>query len=242
MALIDFHAHILPGVDDGAADIEETRKLLLSQKQQGIETVVATPHYLKHTSITEFIKKRDAALDLVKNEITENIPNIIPGAEVELFYGLSTHKRNLERLCIGDTNYILIELPFEFWNEWIYEELYQLSVKHKLRPIIAHLDRYITTVRNIKFVEKLLKKDVLIQVNAGALLNFSSRSIVKAFLKRDAFTVLGSDCHNSTDRKCEIEKACRMIEKKFGADVLNRILKNGERIVNNQPIYRDSQE
>lgn len=242
MARIDFHAHILPGIDDGAADINETRKLLLSQKEQGIDTVVATPHYLKHTSITEFVKKRDAALELVKREITEPIPNIVPGAEVELFYGFSKHKRNLERLCIGNTNYILIELPFEFWNEWIYEELYQLSVKHKLRPIVAHLDRYITTIRNISFVEKLLKKDVLIQINAGALLNFSSRNIVKAFLKRDAFTVIGSDCHNSVDRKCEIEKACRVIEKKFGTDVLNRIHENGERILNNQAVYRDSQE
>ena len=239
--MIDFHAHILPGIDDGAADLEEARKLLVSQKQQGIETVVATPHYLMHASITEFIKMRDAALELVKREICEDIPKIIPAAEVALYYGF-TKKRHLEQLCIAGTNYILVELPFEFWNEWIYEELCQLSVKHKLRPIIAHLDRYITTTRNLNFVDKIIKSDALIQINAGALLNFSSRSIVKAFLKRDAFTVLGSDCHNTQNRKCEFLKACEMIKKKFGEDVLNRILENGEKVLQNKPIYRDAIE
>ena len=238
MDLIDFHAHVLPGIDDGAKDIEEARKLLVSQKEQGIRAVVATPHYLKHTSISEFVKKRDEALELVKQEIKEEIPEIIPAAEVELYYGF-TGKRNLERLCIAGTNYILIELPFEYWNEWIYEELYQLSAKHKLRPIIAHLDRYITTTRNLKFVDKIIKSDVLIQVNAGALLGFSSRSIVKSFKKRNAFTILGSDCHNSQNRKCEYLKACRKIKKSFGEDVLNEILENGEKVLQNKPIYRD---
>lgn len=239
--MIDFHAHILPGIDDGAADLEEARKLLVSQKQQGIETVVATPHCMMHASITDFIKARDAALELVKREICEDIPKIIPAAEVQLHYGF-TKRKHLEQLCIAGTNCILVELPYDFWNEWIYEELYQLSAKHKLRPIIAHLDRYITTTRNLKFVDKIIKSDALIQVNAGALLRFSSRSIVKAFLKRDAFTVLGSDCHNTQNRKCEFLKACEMIKKKFGEDVLNQILKNGEKVLQNKPIHRDAIE
>lgn len=237
MRMIDFHAHILPGIDDGAADISVSRELLLSQKEQGIEAVVATPHYLKHTSISDFIRRRDDALELVKKEIYEDIPEIIPAAEVELYYGFSK-RRYLERLCIQGTNYILIELPFEYWNEWIYEELYQLSAKHKLRPIIAHLDRYITTPRNLKFVDKIMRSDVLIQVNAPALLKMTSRSIIKAFLKRDAFTVLGSDCHNNGDRNCQYRKACQMIERKYGKNVLQEILQNGENILNNLPIYR----
>ncbi len=237
MRLIDFHAHILPGIDDGAADLSESKKLLFSQKEQGIDAVVATPHYLKHTSISDFVQRRDEALELVRREIPDGIPEIIPAAEVELFYGFSG-KQHLERLCIQGTNYIMIELPFEYWNEWIYEELYQLSAKHKLRPIIAHLDRYITTPRNLKFVDKIMRSDVLIQVNATALLKIASRSIVKAFLKRDAFTILGSDCHNNRDRSCQFLKACQMIEKKYGEDVLHEIFQNGENILNNMPVYR----
>ncbi|MBQ9915509.1 MAG: hypothetical protein IJO50_05120, partial [Clostridia bacterium] len=61
--MIDFHAHVLPGIDDGAKDIHEAHQLLLSQKNQGIDTVVATSHCLANESITDFVGRRNAAYE-----------------------------------------------------------------------------------------------------------------------------------------------------------------------------------
>lgn len=236
MEIIDFHAHVLPGIDDGAMNLEESRQLLLSQKEQGIDTVIATPHCLKHISVTEFADKRDAALERVQREFGADVPRIIPGAEVALFYGLS-EREDLRKACISGTDYILIEPPMEHWNNWIYEEIYKISIKHHLRPIIAHLDRYIDKAAQMKKIEKLLEMDVIIQINAEALLHFSSRRIVKKIWERKGFFLLGSDCHNMSNRKCEYEKACHAIQKHFGHDALDLILSCGEKIINNKLIY-----
>ena len=237
MQLIDFHTHLLPGIDDGASNIEESRAILLSQKAQGIQTVVATPHYLKHSSITKFIEERDAALQLVEREIQDDIPRIVPAAEVELYYGLSK-RRNLQRLCIQDTNYILVEPPMEYWNSWVYEEIYALSIQHGLRPIIAHLDRYVLDKKNSKHIEKILNMEVLIQINAGALLNFFGRRTVKKFWKYDGVTVLGSDCHDMSERRCELQRACLAFQKMFGEKALHSIMENGNKILGNEPVFR----
>ncbi len=235
--IVDFHAHVLPGIDDGAADLEESRKLLVSQKKQGIDTVVATPHFFKHSSIRRFVAKRDAALQLVQKEIKEEIPEVIPGAEVQFYCGLSERQR-LRQLCIGDTDYILVEMPFSYWNDWYYDELDNLWSRQGVRPIIAHLDRYADTPEKIKNFRKLFDKDVLIQINSEALLHFFSRQVVKKFLRLDAFTVLGSDCHDSQVRTCTLKSACGVIKKKFGLDVLEQLMHNADAILHNQPVER----
>ena len=213
MPLIDFHAHVLPGLDDGAANLEESRQLLLSQKSQGVEMVVATPHRYRGDSIDDFISRRDAALEKIRENIHEDIPTIIPGAEVALYMGLS-EEPDLRRLCIGDTDYILIEMPFFYWNQWDYQELYNISAIHGIKPIIAHLDRYITSVGKVKTFEKLFSYNVLIQINADALLHFFSFHIVKRLWQFNAVTIFGSDCHNMKERYPNLSAGRKALQKK----------------------------
>ncbi len=237
MQLIDFHAHILPGVDDGAANLEETRLLLKSQKDQGVQKVVATPHYNQNCSIDAFVADRDAALHNVRESITEEIPQIIPAAEVLLYHGLSKEP-DLRKLCIENTNYILIEMPYFYWNPWDYEELYQLMVRHGVYPIIAHLDRYANTLRDVNNFNKLFEQNVLVQINSDSLLHLNSFRIVKSLWEQDRFTVLGSDAHHNKTRPCTLQQACNKIVKKFGVNTLERIMKNAEDILNNKPILK----
>lgn len=238
MHLIDFHAHVLPGIDDGAQDVEEARSLLLSQKEQGIQTVIATPHRYQEQPIAEFVANRQRALQQLSQGIAEEIPAIVPAAEVELYCGLSKEK-DLRQLCIGDTDYILIEMPFFFWNSWYYDELEQLRCEHGVRPVIAHLERYAKTPAEAdETFSKLLQTDALVQINASALLHFSSFRVVKHLYKLNAFTVLGSDCHNSIGRPCRFEEAIKKIEKKFGSVFLQKLLLNAEDILNNQYVER----
>ena len=69
MRLIDIHSHILPEMDDGAKNIEESKKLLKMLKDQGIDLVVATPHfYPMDMNLEDFIEKRRAKIEYLENE------------------------------------------------------------------------------------------------------------------------------------------------------------------------------
>lgn len=231
--MIDFHTHVLPGIDDGAANFEETKQLLLSQKNQNIEIVVATPHYNHECPIEKFVDHRDSSLSYVRKKIDVDIPEIVPAAEVALYTGLS-EEPDLKRLCIGETDYILIEMPYFYWNSWYYDELYRLVNNRGVHPIIAHLERYASMPGQVSRFNKLLEQDVLVQINASSLLKFFPRQVVKELWSKNAVSVLGSDCHDPKSRPCTISAACRVILRKFGADGLEKMMSNAEAILENK--------
>ena len=116
--MIDFHSHILPGIDDGSKDVAESLAMLSALKEQGVDTVVATPHfYANHHSVEEFLRRRQKAMDRLSAELSEGAPTIVLGAEVRYYEGIS-HLQNLESLCIGDSKLLLLEMPFYKWTEY----------------------------------------------------------------------------------------------------------------------------
>lgn len=235
--MIDFHAHILPGIDDGAKDTEQALALLQDQAAQGIDTVVATPHYLSDISVAEFAQRRTAALTRLQGLLPEGAPRIVPAAEVGLFYGISGVE-DLTPLCIENTDYMLVEMPYARWSGWEYTELSNLISRRGITPVIAHLDRYVQKSGDFKSLKQLLGMEVLVQINASALLSFSGRGTVKRFLKENAFTVLGSDCHHPKHRPCRLGEACEAFQKKWGGQALSTILQNAEAILENRRVER----
>ncbi|MBE7010142.1 MAG: hypothetical protein E7418_01470 [Ruminococcaceae bacterium] len=227
--MIDFHAHVLPGLDDGAEDVQEAISLLLSQKEQGVETVIATPHYMGKMTIQEFLDRRQTSLERLLLKMPEAAPRVIPAAEVGLFYGISGVE-NIEALCVAGTPYMLIEMPQAEWSSWVFEELQHLTAKG-IRPIIAHLDRYMHLSKEVK---KLLGMPVILQVNAGAICNLRGRRCVSKLLKAGKSFILGSDCHHTIKRPCRLQEACHVIEKKWGKILLCEILKKGETLLHSE--------
>ena len=116
----DYHSHILPKIDDGAKDVEMSMKMLEILKTQGIERVIATPHFYLHKqkSVSDFLRKRDNALKKIDSSPLE----IVTGAEVAIEHGLSEVK-DIEKLAITGTNLILLEFPYLHFAEWMIEEI-----------------------------------------------------------------------------------------------------------------------
>lgn len=224
--MIDFHSHVLPELDDGAKCTEEAVLLLLSQKEQGIHTVIATPHYTGRTSVEEFLCRRKRSLVRLLNKLPESAPRIIPAAEVGLFYGLSGID-DLFSLCIDGTHVMLIEMPFFYWDEWVYEEISKL-IERGVQPVLAHLDRYMHMRNEVK---KLLLMDVSVQINAEAFCKFKKRFAARKILSFEKKVVLGSDCHDAAYRPCRFREACEVIQKKWGENTLEVILKNAEHMI-----------
>ncbi|MBE7022229.1 MAG: hypothetical protein E7414_03315 [Ruminococcaceae bacterium] len=235
--MIDFHAHVLSGIDDGPRNIEQSLALLQSQAAQGIDTVIATPHYLSDVSILDFVKSRDAALALLRESLPEDAPRIIPATEVGLFYGMSGVE-DISLLCIENTDYMLIEMPHARWSGWEYIELSNLISRRGITPVLAHLDRYVQKIGDFNGIRQLLNMGIPVQINASALLSFSGRGTVKRFLKRHAVMVLGSDCHHPKHRPCRLAAACRAFQKKWGEQELINLQMNAEAILKNHRVEK----
>lgn len=193
----DYHSHILPKIDDGAKDVGMSMKMLEILKTQGIERVIATPHFYFHKqkSVSDFLRKRDNALKKIDSSPLE----IVTGAEVAIEHGLSEVK-DIEKLAITGTNLILLEFPYSHFAEWMIEEIHNVTYEHNLKPIIAHVHRYIPYY-NKSDMEQILKIDAIFQVNNEALRIFKEKRLMKKLLKNDFPVVFGSDCHNLSSRK-----------------------------------------
>ncbi len=231
--MIDFHSHILPGIDDGASNIEISLEMLRLSIASGVDTVVATSHcYPVDTNdAMVFLEKRDAAFNILSSAIAsskERLPSIIRGAEVHFAKGLSKLK-SIDKLCIENTEYLLLELPYKKWTDDVYEEIYHIT-RLGLKPILAHLDRYIGQEKQFS---ELLSLNVLCQINASAFFDKKLRKKALNLFSNDAIHVIGSDMHNLTNRPPNLAEAYDIIEKKFGWEYVDFLKQNSKRITQN---------
>ena len=231
--MVDFHTHILPGMDDGAQDVEVAAKMLLLSKTQGVDTIVATPHFnASMESLESFLERRDKCFRELVAYVEENgldVPKIVLGAEVafckEVLY------LDIKKLCIENTDAVLIELPFVFLNGWIYNELYRISMEYKIDIILAHVERYVGVRDDFSMIEPFFDLDMYIQVNAESFIDRRMKKTMRKMIKEKRIDLLGTDCHNLKKRSPNMDKAYKYIEKKYGEHLIKKIEQNSEKIL-----------
>lgn len=223
--VIDFHSHILPGIDDGSASVEESIAMLHLEAEQGIRHMVATPHfYPRYESPDQFLEKRDRAEERLRRAMARytGLPQISVGAEVYFFRGIS-ESEILPRLTIREKNCILIEMPPAPWPEEAYRELEDIWGKWGITPIVAHIDRYIGPFRTHGISKRLAELPALVQANADFFLDRATAGMAMRMLKTDKIQLLGSDCHNMTHRRPNLGEAVELIRRKLGPAALENI-------------------
>ncbi len=220
--MIDFHSHILPGIDDGSADTKESLELLGMLAAQGVDTVVATPHfYPNRMSVSDFLEKREKAFCRLKECDLVGAPRIIIGAEVRYYDGIR-RMDELELLCAEGSRTLLLEMPFERWSEMTLKEVATLSRSGRVTVVLAHIERYLSYQDSAAW-DRLLESGVLMQANAGFFTRHFTKRKALNMLARRYIHVIGSDCHNTTSRPPMIGKAAEVIEKRFGRECLDQI-------------------
>ena len=233
--VIDFHTHILPGVDDGSASLEESIAMLRLEAEQGVKRLVATPHfYALHDSPERFLRRRAEAAQRLGEEIQKygDLPKIALGAEVYFFKGISESDA-ISQLTIGSGRCILIEMPPPPWTDSMYRELEALSDRRGMIPIIAHVDRYIAPFRTYQIPQKLAELPVLVQANAEFFLHRSTAPMALRMLKHGDIHLLGSDCHNTRSRKPNLGQALQVIENRLGERAIQWIQANERNVFSN---------
>lgn len=218
--MIDFHTHILPKVDDGSRSTEESLAMLRELSNQGIETVIATPHFnANDESVDSFINRRLVSYESLKEFAEMGIPDIKLGAEVRYYEGISRLER-IEDLCVEGTNLLLLEMPFCRWTEYIIKELTDISCSGKVIIVLAHIDRYLKFQKWNVF-ETLLENGVLMQLNASFINRFINKRNALRLLQSGAVQFIGSDCHNMAERAPDIGRTLSFIKQKLGSDFLS---------------------
>lgn len=207
--------------------------MLRIMKEQNINTVVATPHfYADENRIDDFLNNREKAYSSIKAEIEKIGINIKLGAEVTYFQGISKADE-IKKLTTEGTSILLLELPFDKWGESVIEEVYYLVHKRKFTVVLAHLDRYLSISENKKYIKKLIKMPLVVQINAGSFLDNKRKKKTVSLIKKCDKIVLGSDCHNLTSRKPNLLDCRNIIIGDLGEKAILNIDKYGEEILFN---------
>lgn len=201
--MIDFHCHILPEVDDGAASLEESLELLRRSYSQGVEVMVSTCHfYPDQENPRTFLARRNAAYLRLEEAMVlapEPLPLIVLGAEVLYFPGIS-QAEEIESLAIGCKNTILVEPPMVRWSDRMLDEIVELGENLNCKPVVAHVDRYMRYLGDSKLIDRVLERDLLVQVNGEYFLDPKTVKSAVRNLKKGKIHLIGSDCHNTDSR------------------------------------------
>ncbi len=219
--IYDIHGHFLPGMDDGSANPEASIRMLEMSFEQGICNMIATPHYYPVESVEDFLARRQEAVQQLEEAVSRHpgpLPRFLLGAEVAYRPGLS-YEPALEKLCLGNSRYLLLELPFHAWGKDVARELRKLSSVRGVVPILAHLERYLPLQTRDAWYS-VLDNDVLVQMNAEALLQMRTRGKALRLLRSGTVHLLGSDCHNTQKRPPNLGKAAAYLEKKHLEPIL----------------------
>lgn len=232
--LTDMHCHILPGLDDGAQDMDESLDALYDAYQQGITAVIATPHFFpeKYEPAPEQIMQ---AIDDVRRACREEGINvtIYPGQELMYYNGLVDLLEQKRVLTMAGSRYVLVE--FDTGCSWNYLH----GALRELRdagytPIVAHFERFGCLFEG-GHAEQLKKEGYLIQMNFGRLLEkdtFLKKNKWRRYLQDGVVDYLGSDCHGTHYRPYRVAPAAEWLEKGLPRDVRKRVLQeNIDRIL-----------
>jgi len=198
-SFVDIHSHLLPGIDDGAKDIDTSIALILKMASYGIKNFITTPHVLGNVypNSTAVIKEKLAVVqkELEKREI-KGI-SIQAAAEYMLDEEFSALLEQKDILVLKD-NYILVEMSYFSAPMNLYELLFKIQLKG-YKPVLAHPERYNFYHSDFKSYYKLKQAGCLFQLNLLSLTDQYGKGVQKIsekLLKENLYDFVGTDAHH----------------------------------------------
>ena len=208
--MVDYHSHVLPAMDDGAKDVSVALAMLEQARRQGVDRVVATPHfYFGEDTPDRFFARRQRCYEQLLLSLDERHPQVLLGAEVLVWEGMS--KMDLRPFCIEGTDLLLVEFPFSTMPYWLIEELEDIILVQGLTVVLAHLERYMPWYKQQDVATLLDLPDVVVQLGCDSLTSKRQLQRIAKWLSNPERLVLGTDMHNTDTRAPQMEKAVRVL-------------------------------
>lgn len=237
---IDIHSHILPGIDDGSDNIEETIHMIEAARNDGISIIIATPHY-HEGRYKKKVADYEAALNIVRSYVKDIFPNVRIYLGCEIYYNhecIDLLESNQIPTMAG-SKYILLEFSPRREYQYIRTNLQRCLFAGYL-PILAHVERYICLEQDISLVEELVNMGVYIQFNTNSIvgnIRGKTKKFVRRLLHHNLVHFMATDAHNMSNRSPVINKSKEYIIKKYGKSYLDRlIIHNPKKVLNNEYI------
>ena len=214
--MVDFHSHILPGMDDGADSLRTGIQMLRESARQGVDLICATPHFSPdEDDVLSFLGRREEAFSYlssaVKKRSGETFPEIRLGAEVQYAPGMS-ELEEVRDLCLEGTPFLLIDPPVAPWSDAMLDEIELCGRTLRCVPVIAHIDRCMRLLHDESLIARTKGRRMLIQANASFFIHRRSRERALKHLTDGDIHFLGSDCRNLHDRAPNLGYAADVID------------------------------
>lgn len=224
--MLDMHSHILPGVDDGVPEIEQSIKIISRGLVEGIETFVLTPH-IREGYDKERIDNYKVVFEALKKELVARgiEANLLLGAENAITPDITSRLRDGTALSIAE-KYVLVELPYYQLPNYTDSVFFNLMVD-KYIPVIAHPERYMYLAGNLDKVREWADRGVKLQVNSasiGGKYGWKPKRLAKKLVKNGLIHFVGSDAHSPDDKYYHFTEALAFIEKAAGKDKLVELM------------------
>jgi protein-tyrosine phosphatase len=244
--MIDVHSHILPGIDDGARDLEEALEMARLAVADGIRVIVATPHLFKHKSVdlAAINEKRviQEHLDIFRDRLAaEGIAlEILPGCDVPLSVEALSLLAEDRVLTVNDgKRYLLLELPHFSIPPSLEDICFRLQSRG-LTPIITHPERQPLIQERPDRLGRLIDLGCLAQLTAGSLTGGFGRRVAKVsrqLVKKGYIHILASDTHNTRGRPPMLSKAVSELSKLVGPEQARAMVTHiPEKIIRGEPV------
>lgn len=232
--ITDIHCHILPGIDDGAKDLDMTEALLREEKRQGVSQIAFTPHfYADRMNVKQWFRNRYNAAKAAAPILEQLGIQWTAGAEVRLVPELLD--MDLARFQYVDTGYLLLEWPFNQYPIWGNEIINGLLAEG-IRPVFAHIERYPYFWNHIEELDEYIEEGCLCQVNPGAVIHEDTRKYTLHLIRKGYIHVISSDAHNMNKRPPRLQEAYDIIDDELGRDTGDWFAENADRIIRGKDV------
>ncbi|QKY70316.1 tyrosine-protein phosphatase [Lentibacillus sp. CBA3610] len=238
--MIDIHCHILPGLDDGPKLLKKTIAMAKKAADQGIDTIIATPHHNNGKYINE---RQDilGATDFVNAQIQQHgIPvDIVPGQEIHLYEDIAGDlKRGLLLPLNQSSKYVLIELPETHLPPYTHRLIFDLQ-RDGYIPVLAHPERNASIAENPNILYDLVKNGAAVQADAASVIGTNGKKVKKLtqqLLDANMVHIIASNAHDA--KTIHLAKAYRSLE----ATMSDMFIENSGYIFHDKPIAKEMPE
>lgn len=233
--MIDTHIHLIPSVDDGAKDLDTALDMARLAVNEGIHSIIATPHY----NIPDY--KNDFVLEnyykLIERLKEEKL-------ELEVYLGNEIHLNeegvsaifNQRAYSLAKSDYYLIELPFHQYYPAHEELIFQLIAKGK-QVILAHIERYVSFQKDPEKLINLIRQGCYGQLTSSYLTNAKTNKRAIQLIEAGLVHIIASDGHNLSKRAPKLLDGYQSVRERFGEAIANQLFhENPKRIIKNQPL------